>query len=56
MDARDHYRKAEKLAAEAHGYLSQSDMAGAATWAAVAQVYATLALAAATAPDLGREA
>ena len=50
MTGPDHYRKAEELAAEAHNYLGQGDgHATAAVWATVAQVHATLALAAATA-------
>jgi hypothetical protein len=56
MDGRDHFRKAEEIAAKAHEYLGQGDgQASAAVWAAVAQVHATLALAAAASPDLGRE-
>ena len=50
MTGPDHYRRAEELAAEAHNYLGQGDgQVTAAVWAAVAQVHATLALAAATA-------
>jgi 2'-5' RNA ligase len=49
MDAADHYRKAEELAAKASEYLGQGDgQDSAAAWAAVAQVHATLALAGAT--------
>jgi hypothetical protein len=49
MDGSDHYRKAEELAAKAEEYLGQGDgQESAAVWAAVAQVHATLALAAAT--------
>jgi hypothetical protein len=49
MDGLEHYRKAEELAAEAHKHLGQGEgQATAALWAAVAQVHATLALAAAT--------
>jgi hypothetical protein len=50
MTGPDHYRKAEELAAKAHEYLGQGDgQASAAVWAYVAQIHATLALAAATA-------
>ena len=50
MTGPDHYRKAEELAAKAHEYLGQGDgQASAAIWTAVAQIHATLALAAATA-------
>ena len=50
MTGPDHYRKAEELAAKAHDYLGQGEgQDSAAVWAAVAQVHATLALAAATA-------
>jgi hypothetical protein len=50
MTGPEHYSKAEELAAEAHKLLGQGDgQATAAVWAAVAQVHATLALAAATA-------
>ena len=45
----DHYRRAEQLAAEAYKHLGQENEQSAAAWAAVAQVYATLADAAATA-------
>jgi hypothetical protein len=46
----EHYRRAEELAAEAHGLLGQADgQATASVWAAVAQAHAVLALAAATA-------
>ena len=48
MTAPDHLGKAEEFAAEAVRYLGQEGGAGtAAVWAAVAQVYATLAVAAA---------
>ncbi len=50
MTGPDHYRKAEELAGKAHEYLGQGDgQDTAAVWAAVAQVHAALALAAATA-------
>jgi hypothetical protein len=50
MTGPDHYRKAEELAAKAHEYLGQGEgQDSAAVWAAVAQIHATLALAAATA-------
>ena len=50
MTGPDHYRKAEELAAKAHEYLGRGEgQDSAAVWAAVAQVHATLALAAATA-------
>ena len=49
MDGLEHYRKAEELAAEAQKHLGHGEgQATAAVWAAVAQVHATLALAAAT--------
>ena len=49
MTGPDHYGKAEELAAKAHDYLGQGEgQDSAAAWAAVAQVHATLALAAAT--------
>ena len=50
MTGPDHYRKAEELAAKAHEYLGQGEgQHSAAVWADVAQIHATLALAAATA-------
>jgi hypothetical protein len=50
MTGPEHYRKAEELAAKAHEYLCRAEgQNSAAAWAAVAQVHATLALAAATA-------
>lgn len=50
MTGPEHFRQAEDLAAKAGEYLGQGDgQASAAVWAAVAQVHATLALAAATA-------
>ena len=49
MTGPDHYRKAEELTAKAHDYLGQGEGQSAAVWAAVAQIHATLALAAATA-------
>jgi hypothetical protein len=45
MTGPEHFRKAEELAAKAGEYLGQGDgQDSAAVWAAVAQVYATLAL------------
>lgn len=50
MTGPEHFRMAEELAANAHDYLGQGDgQASAAVWAAVAQIHATVALAAATA-------
>jgi hypothetical protein len=50
MTGPDHYRKAEELAEKANEYLGQGEgQHSAGTWAAVAQVHAILALAAATA-------
>jgi hypothetical protein len=50
MTGLDHYRMAEELIARAHDYLGQGEgQDSAAVWAAVAQIHATLALAAATA-------
>ena len=50
MTGPDHYRKAEELTAKAHDYLGRGEgQDSAAVWAAVAQIHATLALAAATA-------
>jgi hypothetical protein len=50
MTGPDHYRKAEELTAKAHDYLGQGEgQDSAAVWAAVAQIHATLTLAAATA-------
>ena len=47
MDGPAHYGKAEELAAKAAEYLGQGDgQDSAAVWAAVAQVHATLAVAA----------
>lgn len=57
MNTEQYFREAEKAAAKAAELLSQpDDQASAATWAAVAQVYATLALAATerSASDRGR--
>ena len=49
MTAEEHFRRAEEFAAKAGEYLGQGDgQESAAVWAAVAQVHATLALAAAT--------
>jgi hypothetical protein len=50
MSGPEHYRRAGELAAEADRLLGQGDgQATAGVWAAVAQAYAVLALAAATA-------
>lgn len=50
MTGPEHFRRAEKLAAEAHKHLGHGEgQTTAALFAAVAQVHATLALAAATA-------
>jgi hypothetical protein len=50
MTGPDHYRKAEELAAKADEYVGRGEgQESAAVWAAVAQIHATLALAAATA-------
>jgi len=50
MTGPEHYRRAEELAAKADEYLGQGEgQASAAVWAAVAQIHATLAVAAATA-------
>jgi hypothetical protein len=61
MTGPEHFRRAEELAAKASEYLGQGDgQESAAVWAAVAQVHATLALAAATptpsaqTPSVGR--
>jgi hypothetical protein len=52
MTGPEHFSKAEELAAKASEYLGQGDgQDSAAVWAAVAQVHATLALAAATAVE-----
>ena len=49
MTGPDHYRKAEELTEKASEYLGQGDgQESAAVWAAVAQIHATLGLAAAT--------
>jgi hypothetical protein len=49
MTGPEHFRRAEELAAKAAEYLGHGDgQDSAAVWAAVAQVHATLALAAAT--------
>ena len=49
MTGPEHFRRAEELAAKASEYLGRGDgQDSAAVWAAVAQVHATLALAAAT--------
>ena len=48
MTGPEHFRRAEEFAAKASEYLGHGDGQGsAAVWAAVAQTYATLALAAA---------
>jgi hypothetical protein len=48
MTGQEHFRRAEELAAKAGEYLGQGDgQDTAAVWAAVAQVHATLAVAAA---------
>jgi hypothetical protein len=48
MDGQAHYSRAEELAGKAAEYLGQGDgQDAAAVWAAVAQVHATLAVAAA---------
>ena len=50
MTGPEHFSRAEELAAKASEYLGHGDgQDSAAVWAAVAQVHATLALAAATA-------
>ena len=49
MTGPDHYRQAEELTAKAHDYLGREEGQSAAVWAAVAQIHAALALAAATA-------
>ena len=51
MDGPAHYRKAEELAAKAAEYLGHGDgQESASVWAAVAQVHATLAVAATSGP------
>lgn len=53
MTGPEHYRKAEELAEKAGEYLGhEGGQDSAAVWAAVAQVHASLALAAATALNL----
>jgi hypothetical protein len=48
MTAQEHFRRAEELAAKASEYLGREDgQESAAAWAALAQVHASLALAAA---------
>ena len=55
MNIEQYFREAEKAAAKADELLGQGDgQAAAAVWAAVAQVYATLALAAAERGASGR--
>lgn len=51
MKAEQHFREAEKAAAKAAELLSQADSQAAAVWATLAQVHATLALAAAAERD-----
>jgi hypothetical protein len=52
MDGRAHFRKAEQFAEKASEYLGHGDgQDTAAVWAAVAQVHATLALAAGLEPQ-----
>ena len=54
MTGPEHFGRAEELAAKAAEYLGQGDgQDSAAVWAAVAQVHATLALAAATGTGYG---
>jgi hypothetical protein len=58
MTGPEHFHRAEELTAEAHKHLGHGEgQATAAVWAAVAQVHATLALAAAVeAPEPSRAA
>jgi hypothetical protein len=52
MDGRAHYRKAEQFAEKAAEYLGHGDgQDTASVWAAVAQVHATLAIAAGLEPE-----
>jgi hypothetical protein len=52
MDGRAHYRKAEQFAEKAAEYLGHGDgQDTASVWAAVAQVHATLAVAAGLEPE-----
>ena len=52
MDGRAHFRKAEQFAEKAAEYLGHGDGQDTATvWAAVAQVHATLAVAAGLPPE-----
>jgi hypothetical protein len=52
MDGPDHFRMAEKAAAEAQKFLSQDEgQDSAAVWAALAQAHAALALTAVFAPN-----
>jgi hypothetical protein len=56
MDGRAHFRKAEQFAEKAAEYLGHGDGQDAASvWAAVAQVHATLAVAAGLGPAPGPE-
>ncbi len=54
MTGPDHYSRAELLAQEACKRLGQGDEQGAAPWAALAQVHATLAQTAVTAVGADR--
>ena len=56
MTSPDHYRLAEQLADEAYNEFRHDDQAGATALAAIAQVHATLALAAATPSSAARRA
>lgn len=54
MTGPEHFLRAEQLAEEAQNYLGQAEgQAAAAVWSAVAQVHATLAVAAAIAAGSG---
>jgi len=56
MDGRAHFRKAEQFAEKAAEYLGHGDgQDTASVWAAVAQVHATLAVAAGLEPEPGPE-
>ena len=56
MDSRAHFRKAEQFADKAAEYLGHGDgQDTAAVWAAVAQVHATLAVAAGLQPEPEQE-
>jgi hypothetical protein len=57
MTGPEHFRRAEQFAAKAEKYLGQGEgQDTAAVWAAVAQVHATLALAAGTSAELADRA